>query len=115
MFAMKNIPKLEEWRQKYVPHGLQLVSIHAPRQREDLFEDKVLKVKEEYQITEPLAVDNRHVLLKTFQNQFFPAFFLYDAEGRLIRRASGNTGISLLTPIVERYFKGKEGSSSSDS
>ena len=85
-----------------------MVSIHAPRQREDLFEDEVLKVKEEYKITEPLAVDNRHVLLKAFQNQFFPAFFLYDSEGKLMRRTSGNTGITLLTPIVERYLKAEK-------
>ena len=108
----ENIPRLEEWRQKYAPQGLQMVSIHAPRQREDLFEDEVLKVKEEYKITEPLAVDNRHVLLKAFQNQFFPAFFLYDSEGKLMRRTSGNTGITLLTPIVERYLRQKNGSPS---
>jgi len=103
-----NIPKLEEWRQKYIPQGLQMVSIHSPRQKADLFEDKVREVKKEYQITEPLAVDNRHVLLKAFQNEFFPAFFLYDSKGKLIRRASGNTGISLLAPILERYLKSKE-------
>ena len=110
----ENIPKLEDWRKKYVPQGLQLVSIHAPRQREDLFEEKVKEVKEEYRISEPLAVDNQHVLLKTFQNQFFPAYFLYDDEGKLMRRASGNTGIAMLTPIVERYFNKKEENTDSD-
>lgn len=105
----EHIPQLETWRQLYVPRGLRLVSIHAPRQKEDLFEEKVKQVKDEYHITEPLAVDNRHVLLQAFENQFFPAYFLYDAAGTLVRRAAGVNGLSQLAPLVEDLLGKQQG------
>lgn len=98
----ENMPHLAAWREKFVPLGLQMVAIHAPRQPEDTELQKVYEQIEEFQMREVCGIDNQHILMNRFENQFWPAYFLYDGEGKLRRRTAGNAGLSMLEPILEQ-------------
>ena len=54
---------------------------------------------------EPCGVDNLHKVKKAFDNDLWPAYFIFDEEGNLKRRAAGNAGISMLEPILEKMFE----------
>lgn len=99
-----NMPKLQTWREKYVPKGLKMVAIHCPRMKADTDIDKVKAAVEKYGIVEPCGVDNLHKVKKAFDTELWPAYFIFDEEGKLIRRAAGNAGLSMLEPILEKMF-----------
>ena len=48
--------------------------------------------------SEPCAVDNEHKLRDAFQNDqgYVPAYYLFDAEGKLRSFAAGERGVDLL-------------------
>jgi hypothetical protein len=57
-------------------------------------------------ITEPCAVDNEHKLREAFQNDqgYVPAYYLFDAEGKLRGFAAGERGVDLLKATLERVL-----------
>lgn len=100
-----NLPALIAWRDKFGLDTLQMVSVHVPRHKEDLDEARILQQKSEFQISEPLALDDHLNILKAFQVEFLPCFFLFDSNGKLIRRASGNNGISRIENKIQELFQ----------
>jgi hypothetical protein len=57
-------------------------------------------------ITEPCAIDNEHKLRDAFQNDqgYVPAYYLFDAEGKLRSFAAGERGLDLLKATLERIL-----------
>jgi thiol-disulfide isomerase/thioredoxin len=100
----ENMPTIRQWQKEYGPQGLKIVAIHMPRQQEDTDIERVRKDAADSQISEPCAIDNLHAIAETFQNQFVPAYFLFDREGCLRSRAAGYTGLSMLEGALKRQF-----------
>lgn len=69
---------------------LKFIGIHMPQQEADMDIEGVKKDIEKYSLTHPIFVDNTHALTKNFENQFVPAFYLFDKEGKLFFRAAGD-------------------------
>jgi len=100
----ENMPKLQTWRDTYVPRGLKMVAIHCPRMKTDTDINKVENALKEYGITEPCGIDNMHKAKKAFDNELWPAYFIFDQEGNLKRRAAGKAGLSMLEPCLEELL-----------
>lgn len=101
----QNLPKLKEFREKYVPEGLNMISIHCPRAKSDIEVGKVHKYVAEYAITEPCGIDNKHKARKEFESDIWPSYYLFDREGLLKRRAAGTTGLALIGPMAAQMLK----------
>ncbi len=101
----ENMPKLQTWREKFVPKGLKMIAIHCPRMKSDTDVEKVREALAEYGIVEPCGVDNLHKVKNAFDNDLWPAYFIFDEDGSLKRRAAGNAGISMLEPILDKMFE----------
>ena len=89
---------------KYKDHGLKVVAVHMPKQESDLDVEKVKKDIADYNIVQPVAVDNTHAITDAFENQFVPAFFLFDREGKLFFRAAGDKGLQNVQPKIEQLL-----------
>lgn len=100
----ETLPNLLAYRDRFVPKGLQLVSIHMPRQEADTDVEKVKKDIQEFGMHHPVAVDNLHRIADLYQNQFVPAFFLFDTEGHLKFRAAGDRGLQNVEKKLEELF-----------
>lgn len=92
------------YREKYKDYGLQLVGVHMPKQQSDTDVEKVKKELKQYRIQQPVAVDNLHKITEAFQNEFVPAFFLFDKDGLLNYRAAGDKGFANLKPKIEQLL-----------
>jgi thiol-disulfide isomerase/thioredoxin len=101
-----NMPRVAELRDRYAAEGLRVVAVHMPRYEADTDAEKVRECVGTYQITEPCAVDNEHRLRDAFKNDqgFVPAYYLFDAEGRLRCFAAGERGLNMVTPALERVL-----------
>ena len=109
----ENLPRVARWRDERAADGLRVVAVHMPRHESDTDVEKVREVVGEYQITEPCAVDNEHKLKDAFQNEqgYVPAYYLFDAEGKLRCFAAGERGINLVAASLERLLPKSEGQS----
>ncbi len=100
----ENMPKLQSWRDRYIPKGLKIVSIHCPRMKGDTDMEKVQTAIDDCGISESCGIDNMHRVKKAFDNEIWPAYFLFDREHKLKRRAAGKTGLSMLEPALEEML-----------
>ncbi len=81
--CQRAIPHVREWANKYKDQGLVVIGVHAP---EFAFERKVENVSRaaaELGLDFPIAIDNNFAIWKAFSNQFWPANYFIDAQGRI--------------------------------
>ena len=93
------------WRDTYGPQGLAVVAIHQPRGPEEL---DVAKVTADAQgpmgLTQPNAIDNEHTLVQRFENQFVPAYYLFDKDHKLVHRQAGDRGFDRLEAKIQEVL-----------
>ena len=101
-----NMPRVGEWRDQYGTDGLRVIAVHMPRYEADTDVEAVREAIARHNITEPCAVDNGHKLRDAFHNEhgYVPAYYLFDAEGKLKSFAAGERGLSMLTSALERLL-----------
>jgi thiol-disulfide isomerase/thioredoxin len=100
----ENMPRVGEWREAYVPKGLVVIGVHMPRMESDTDVASVRADAAAMGLTEPVAIDNQHQIGAAFGNEFVPAYFLFDAEGKLAGRAAGYNGIAMIEPPLKRLM-----------
>jgi hypothetical protein len=86
-----------------------------PRYESDTDVEAVRDLISKYGITEPVAVDNEHKLKDAFHNDqgYVPAYYLFDAEGKLKSFAAGERGLDMLKSAIERVLLAQETAASS--
>jgi thiol-disulfide isomerase/thioredoxin len=101
-----NLPRVAEWRDEKREQGLRVIGVHMPRYESDTDVETVRDLISKYEITEPVAVDNEHRLKDAFQNDqgYVPAYYLFDAGGKLRCFAAGERGLDMLKTAVERVL-----------
>jgi thiol-disulfide isomerase/thioredoxin len=101
-----NMPRVSEWRDKYRDEGLRVIAVHMPRYPSDTDTEAVREAVARFNIVEPCAVDNEHKLRDAFRNEqgYVPAYYLFDAEGRLRSFAAGERGLDMLHSAMNRVL-----------
>jgi hypothetical protein len=101
-----NLPRVAEWRDDYKDYGLRVIAVHMPRYEADTDVEAVREAIASNNISEPCAVDNEHKLRHAFQNDqgYVPAYYLFDAEGKLRSFAAGERGVDLLKSAIDRIL-----------
>lgn len=81
--CLRTLPYLKTWSKKYGGQGLVVVGVHAP---EFAFERGIGNVKRaarDLGVDYPVAIDNNYAIWRAFGNQYWPAFYVIDAQGRI--------------------------------
>jgi len=81
--CLRTLPYVKAWASKYKDDGLVVIGVHDP---EFAFERDVGNVKQAVAnlgITYPVAIDNRYAIWDGLNNEYWPAHYLVDAQGRI--------------------------------
>jgi len=81
--CLRSIPYVKAWADKYKDQGLVVIGVHTP---EFAFEKSVANVKNavaDLNIGYPVAIDSNYAIWRAFANQYWPAHYFIDAEGRI--------------------------------
>jgi len=81
--CLRTLPYLSGWYAKYRDHGLVVIGVHAPEFAFEKDEDNVRRAVTDLHIAYPVAIDNDYAIWKGFNNQYWPAHYFIDAEGRI--------------------------------
>ncbi|MCH7607875.1 MAG: redoxin domain-containing protein [Chloroflexi bacterium] len=79
--CIRTMPFLREWHAKYEDLGLVIVGVHAP---EFEFEEVTANVEQaiaEFMLEYPTVQDNEMITWRAYNNRFWPAKYLIDADG----------------------------------
>jgi thiol-disulfide isomerase/thioredoxin len=100
----EQMPRVNAWRDTLAEKGVRVVSIHMPRYAADTDLAAVEAAIAKYGLTQPCAIDNLHRVADAFGNEFVPAFYLFDAEGKLKSFSAGENAARLVQPALERLL-----------
>src|SRR4051794_898018 len=79
----RTLPYVRAWSEKYKDKGLVVIGVHAPEFGFERSQDNVHWAVRDMAIGYPVATDNDHVIWRAFRNQYWPALYLIDAQGRV--------------------------------
>ncbi|MDQ0243968.1 thiol-disulfide isomerase/thioredoxin [Bacillus fengqiuensis] len=97
------MPQVNEFRDQY-KDKLNVIAVHMPRSENDLNLDEIKKVAEEHDIAQPIFVDSDHKLTDAFENQYVPAYYVFDKTGQLRHFQAGGSGMKMLEKRVNRVL-----------
>lgn len=97
------MPNVNEFRDEY-KNELNVISVHMPRSEKDLDLKQIKEVAEEHDISQPIFVDNEHKLTDAFENQYVPAYYVFDTDGKLRHFQAGGGGMKMLRKRVNRVL-----------
>jgi cytochrome c biogenesis protein CcdA/thiol-disulfide isomerase/thioredoxin len=81
--CLRTLPYLKAWNERYKDHGLTIIGVHAPEFAFEKDEANVRRAVSELGITYPVAIDNDYAIWRAFDNQYWPAHYFVDAQGRI--------------------------------
>ena len=92
------------WAEKYREHGLVVIGVHTP---EFPFEGEIENVRraaQDMKIHYPIAVDSDYAIWRAFQNNYWPAFYFVDAQGRIRHHQFGEGSYEQSEMIIQRLL-----------
>jgi cytochrome c biogenesis protein CcdA/thiol-disulfide isomerase/thioredoxin len=81
--CLRTLPYLKGWYERYKDQGFVIVGVHSPEFAFEKDEDNVRRAVREFGIQYPVALDNDYAIWQAFNNQYWPAHYFVDAQGRI--------------------------------
>lgn len=81
--CLRALPYVRAWAEKYKDQGLVVIGVHAPEFAFEKDVDNVRRAVKENEIGYPVAIDNDYAIWRAFQNEYWPAHYFIDAQGRI--------------------------------
>jgi thiol-disulfide isomerase/thioredoxin len=101
---IRTLPYVRAWDKKYRDHGLVVIGVHAP---EFEFERQLANARwgaELFGVDYPVAVDNDFAIWQAFGNEYWPALYLIDGQGRVRHRHFGEGEYEESERMIQRLL-----------
>ncbi len=89
--CIRTLPHVTSWYNKYHPYGFEVIGVHSPEFAFEQDKGNVLEAIARFNIKYPVVQDNSLSIWDAYNNQYWPAEYLIDANGN-IRRADFGEG-----------------------
>ena len=87
----RSIPWVQDLQKRLGPRGLRIVSVHTPELARERVRANVVESVAKRGITYPVMLDDDYSFWNALGNQYWPAFYLVDKQGRVRASYAGET------------------------
>ncbi len=81
--CIRSVPYVRAWAEQYRKDGLVVIGVHSPEFAFEKDPANVRKAIADFGIRYPVAVDSNLAIWRAFDNRYWPAHYLADAQGRI--------------------------------
>jgi cytochrome c biogenesis protein CcdA/thiol-disulfide isomerase/thioredoxin len=81
--CLRALPYVKGWYDKYKDHGLVVIGVHAPEFAFEKDAGNARRAVADLKITYPVALDDDYAIWQGFNNQYWPAHYFIDSQGRI--------------------------------
>ncbi|MBR0646143.1 cytochrome c biogenesis protein DipZ [Plastoroseomonas hellenica] len=99
--CLRTLPYVRAWAERYRDQGLVVIGVHTP---EFAFERRTANVRRaaaDLGVSYPIAIDNGFGIWRAFGNQYWPALYFVDAEGRIRHHRFGEGGYEMSEQVIQ--------------
>jgi thiol-disulfide isomerase/thioredoxin len=101
---LRTEPYIRAWSQAYRDDGLVVIGVHTPEFSFEREIDRVRHAITEREIDHPVAVDNHYNVWSAFDNHYWPALYVIDAEGIIRDHHFGEGRYEQSERIIQRLL-----------
>jgi thiol-disulfide isomerase/thioredoxin len=80
---LRSLPYVRAWAEKYHNRGLVVIGVHTPEFAFERNIDNVRRAARDMRVDFPIAIDNDYAIWRAFNNQYWPALYFIDSQGRI--------------------------------
>jgi len=80
---LRTLPYVRAWAEKYRDQGLVVIGVHTPEFPFEYDIENVRRAVKDRWIEYPIAVDNDYAVWTGLNNHYWPALYLFDADGQI--------------------------------
>jgi len=81
--CQRTLPFVKAWSAKYRQDGLLVIGVHTPEFGFEKDRSNVERAVRDLGITYPVVMDNQYEIWNAYQNKYWPAQYLMDAQGTI--------------------------------
>ena len=101
---LRTLPYIRAWADTYADMGLVVVGVHTPEFTVEHDVDSVRRAASDLRVDYPIAVDNHYAVWEAFANQYWPALYVADAEGRIRHHHFGEGGYERSEHVIRELL-----------
>jgi cytochrome c biogenesis protein CcdA/thiol-disulfide isomerase/thioredoxin len=102
--CLNALPYVRAWAEKYRDHGLVVIGVHTPELPFERDIGNVRKAVAHLKIDYPVAIDNDYAIWKAFGNEYWPAAYFVDAEGRIRHHHFGEHDYEYSERVIQKLL-----------
>jgi thiol-disulfide isomerase/thioredoxin len=101
---LRTLPYLRAWAERYQQHGLVVLGVHTPEFDVEHDLDNVRRAVKDLRVHYPVAVDNDYTIWSAFDNHYWPALYLVDAQRKIRHHRFGEGGYEESEMILQQLL-----------
>jgi thiol-disulfide isomerase/thioredoxin len=101
---LRSLPYVRAWAEKYRDQGLVVIGVHTPEFAFEKDIDNVRRAAQDMRLAYPIAIDNDYAIWRAFKNQYWPALYLVDAQGRIRHHQFGEGGYEQAERVIQQLL-----------
>jgi thiol-disulfide isomerase/thioredoxin len=103
---IRTLPYVRAWHERYKGQGLVVIGVHAPEFPFEHDLDNVRRAAKDMRVTYPVAIDNDFSIWRAFDNNYWPALYLLDGDGKIRFHHFGEGEYEQSERNIQRLLKG---------
>ncbi len=80
---LRTLPYVRAWAEKYREHGVVTIGVHTPEFSFEHDLQNVRRAAKDMKVSYPIAIDNDYAIWYAFDNHYWSALYLVDAQGHI--------------------------------
>jgi thiol-disulfide isomerase/thioredoxin len=101
---LRSLPYVRAWAEKYKNQGLVVIGVHAPEFAFEKNIDNVRRAAKDMRVDYPIAIDNDYAIWRALKNEYWPALYFVDAQGRIRHHQFGEGEYEQSEMIIQQLL-----------
>jgi thiol-disulfide isomerase/thioredoxin len=101
---LRSLPYVRAWAEAYQNAGLVVIGVHTPEFAFERNIDNVRRAAKGMRVDYPIAIDNDYAIWRAFNNQYWPALYFIDAQGRIRHHKFGEGEYEQSEMVIQRLL-----------
>jgi len=102
--CLRALPFVEAWAKKYAGQGLVVIGVHAPEFAFEKDEGNVRRAVRDLGVTYPVVLDNGLKIWRAYKNEYWPAHYFIDAQGRIRHHHFGEGDYDQSEKVIQQLL-----------
>jgi thiol-disulfide isomerase/thioredoxin len=101
---LRTLPYVRAWADKYKNQGLVVIGVHSPEFEFEKDIDNVRRAAKDMRIDYPIAIDNDFAIWRALKNEYWPALYFVDVQGRIRHHQFGEGDYDQSERVIQQLL-----------